>query len=297
MPQIAILADIHANPFALEAVIQDLEVLGPDEVLLGGDLVGRGPLGKEVVRRVRELGWPSVRGNHEDYLINFRKKRIQSSWLTDPDWAAERWMAAELEEEDARFLEALPFSLHAPTDPQLYLVHGSPRSNQEGIGPWLDPQDIAHIFRHAPGTLLACAHTHRPFEAPLPHRRHLLNVGSVGLPFDGTPKAHYCLVSRTHPQDAWHIEHRAVEYDIHAFLKAYHDSGFLAAGGVKAQMLSLEVTHARPYLVPFMLWCKALERPCKQGEEEAFLEVYDPEAGMRHFAHTLELLAAKDSGP
>ncbi|MFW6057360.1 MAG: metallophosphoesterase family protein, partial [Persicimonas sp.] len=45
MQRIAVISDIHANPYALEAVVDDLGRAGVDEVLLGGDLVGRGPLG------------------------------------------------------------------------------------------------------------------------------------------------------------------------------------------------------------------------------------------------------------
>ena len=39
---------------ALEAVLRDVELAAPDEVLVGGDLVGRGPEGSAVVQRIRE---------------------------------------------------------------------------------------------------------------------------------------------------------------------------------------------------------------------------------------------------
>ena len=49
------------------AVADDLERQAPDEILVGGDLVGRGPEGGAVVDRIRATGWPCVRGNHEDF--------------------------------------------------------------------------------------------------------------------------------------------------------------------------------------------------------------------------------------
>ncbi len=73
MARIAVIADIHGNMPALEAVISDLADQAVDEVLVGGDLVGRGPEGSRVVKRVRELGWPAIGGNHEDYLLAFRR--------------------------------------------------------------------------------------------------------------------------------------------------------------------------------------------------------------------------------
>ena len=74
--RIAVLADIHSNLRALDAVVDDIATRGVDEVVVGGDIVGRGPQGAAVVDRVRELGWPSVRGNHEDYLVAFSREEL-----------------------------------------------------------------------------------------------------------------------------------------------------------------------------------------------------------------------------
>ena len=134
MPRIAIIADIHANLFALEAVVDDIDAQNVDEVLVAGDLVGRGPQGSAVVHRIAELGWRCVRGNHEDYLINFIEGDIPDDWRHLDQWAASRWMARELDEESIRFIDALPFSLHAETDRGVEVFHGSPNSHSEEIG-------------------------------------------------------------------------------------------------------------------------------------------------------------------
>jgi hypothetical protein len=88
MPRIAILADIHGNTPAFDAVAADIDAVAPDEVIVAGDLVGRGPQGNAVVERVIARGWRSVRGNHEDYLINFRRNRVDPTWLISEDWSA-----------------------------------------------------------------------------------------------------------------------------------------------------------------------------------------------------------------
>ncbi|MBV8215350.1 MAG: metallophosphoesterase, partial [Verrucomicrobia bacterium] len=77
--RIAILADIHANASALEAVIADLESLQPDRVIVAGDFQNRGPFPREVTYRLFALGWTLLRGNHEDYVI------IQSQPLMNVD--------------------------------------------------------------------------------------------------------------------------------------------------------------------------------------------------------------------
>ena len=76
MSRVAIISDVHGNVPALEAVLEDLERRPVDEVIVGGDLVGRGPEGSKVVARIRATGWPNVRGNHEDYLLGFRRGRV-----------------------------------------------------------------------------------------------------------------------------------------------------------------------------------------------------------------------------
>ena len=167
MSRVAILADIHANLPALEAVIEDIAQQGVDEVLVGGDMVGRGPQGAAVLARIDQLGWPSVRGNHEDYLIDMARGQVPEHWLSSPHWEAARWMAAELGPSYIDAIAALPFSLIATTAPQLHLVHGSPRSNREGIGPWTDDETITTLFEAIPEPVLICAHTHRPLVKPL----------------------------------------------------------------------------------------------------------------------------------
>jgi len=157
--RIAILSDIHGNVPALEAVLDDVAGQSVDEVLVGGDLVGRGPKGSRVVRRIRELGFPAIGGNHEDYMLDFRRGNVPGEWLESPEWSASRWMAAELDEDAVAYIEDLPFSV-ARED--LRLVHGTPRSNREGIGPWTADGDLDELLAAVDERVLVCAHTHRP---------------------------------------------------------------------------------------------------------------------------------------
>ena len=192
MIRIAVLADVHGNVPALEAVIEDVTSQQPDEVLVGGDLVGRGPCGKEVVRLITEMGWRSVRGNHEDYLLAFRRKRVKDHWLTAPEWSAARWMAEELDNAAARTIEGLPLTLLSHLAPELRLVHGTPRSNDEGIGPWTSRVQVEGHFAAVRESVLVCGHTHRPLECRLPTGM-VVNVGAVGLPFNRARSAQYAL--------------------------------------------------------------------------------------------------------
>lgn len=272
MTRVAVLADIHGNVPALEAVMADLMRQGVDEVLVGGDLVGRGPEGRAVVEIVRSRGWRSVRGNHEDYLLGTRAAPADDA--ADDIVRGTRWMADELDDDAAAYLAALPDSLVAASAPELRVVHGSPRSNRQGIGPWTSPELLRALYDEVAEPILLCAHTHRP----LVHRLDgglVVNVGSVGLPFDGDPRASYAVLERR--PDGWRVDVRRVAYDRGAVLERYATTGFLDATGAMAAMLAREIETARTHLVPFATWCEAREAAPDVAQVGPFLARFQPE--------------------
>jgi len=288
-PRIAVLADIHGNLPALAAVLADLDRQGVDEVLVGGDLVGRGPQGSAVVARIRERGWPSVRGNHEDYLLAFRRGRVDPDWLVSEQWAASRFMAAELSDRDEAFLDSLPFTLAATGEPGLRLVHGSPRATDDGLGPWSSDRELSRHLATIGEDLLVCCHTHRPMLRRLPEGT-VVNVGAVGLPFNRDHRAQYAIFERDGRRGesgAWQVEFRQVPYDLAAILSIYQSSGFLAAGGVTARLLALELRHATPYLVPFLKWAEVRDVEPRLEELPAFERFYRPEEPLQDFFRRL----------
>jgi len=275
MTRIAILADVHGNVPALEAVLDDLAGQQADEVLVGGDLVGRGPEGRAVVERIRALGLAAIRGNHEDLLIGTRAELEAGEGDADDDVArCTRWMAEELGDEAGAFVAALPDALVAATAPELRLVHGTPDSNREGIGPWTRADRLREVWDSVPEAVLCCAHTHRPL-IEVVGTGLVVNVGSVGLPFDGDPRASYALLDRG--PGGWRAAIRRVPYDRDALLARYRATGFLAAGGAMAELLALEIASARSHLVPFVGWCEAQSRPPNRRELPAFLAEFVPE--------------------
>lgn len=283
--RIAVLADIHGNLPALEAVLADLAGQAVDEVLVGGDLVGRGPEGRAVVHRIAKLGWQGVRGNHEDYLLAFHEQRVPPAWLTAPEWAASRFMAAELDDFARAYAASLPLSIASERAPHLRLVHGTPRSNNEGLGPWSSDGELAASLDAVTEPLLVCAHTHRSFERSVLGGR-VVNVGSVGLPFNRDPRAQYGLFT-VRPDGETDVELRRVPYDRRETLERYQTTGFAAAGGLTAKLLELEIEHAVPVLVPFQRWAEAAGRPLHLDQLAAFLAFYRPGESLRGFFERL----------
>lgn len=69
--RLGLIADIHANLIALEALLSDLERTEVDQIICLGDVAASGPHPRETVARLRALGYPTVMGNADEELFNF----------------------------------------------------------------------------------------------------------------------------------------------------------------------------------------------------------------------------------
>ena len=269
MSRIAVISDIHGNLPALEAVMEDLNRCSPDEVLVAGDLVGRGPGGRQVVERIAATGWRVLRGNHEDLLLLIRTGSMPANLEGTAMGAAAQWMAHELDDQSAEFVSDLPFSLRSELSPQaLLVVHGSPSGVSDGLGPWTSDALLEDHVRATEAEVLVCAHTHRPLDRRFADGR-VVNIGAVGLPFNRLPKAHYAIFDTS--GEEVQVERRVVDYDIEATVDTYRRSGFADHSPVIAALLEREVREARPHLVSFIEWTALRERPQDEAALDEFL--------------------------
>lgn len=253
---VAIVADVHGNLPALQAVVDDLAPIGPERIVVNGDMVNRGPSGRQVLDAIDALQWTMTLGNHDDLLRLWseRDHALPSGWFSDPFWRSTGWCAEQLE--GSGWLERigrLPMTVAIrPHDgPNVLISHGSPRHYREGYGKHLADEAISEIVEMHPYDVLVGSHTHQPMERRW--GRHLvLNSGAVGTPFNGDARAQYLLLVRD--GSGWRHEFRRVSYDREAALTAFEDSGFVRDAGLSARIYWLESATARSFLVPFLMW-------------------------------------------
>jgi diadenosine tetraphosphatase ApaH/serine/threonine PP2A family protein phosphatase len=197
---LAVLYDVHGNLPALEAVIADAEAAGAVGWILGGDYALFGGWPAETVERLRSLERASwVRGNGE-------------RWTADPEAAPENPVVpgavaaarAALGEETVADLASLPFSI--PHE-GILVCHGSPLSDVESFAPD-DGERDEELLDGADAQRVLFGHTHVPFARTTAGGVELVNPGSVGMPFDGDPRAAYALLD-----SGGGLSHRRVEYD------------------------------------------------------------------------------------
>lgn len=202
---LALLYDVHGNLPALEAVLADASA---DRYLLGGDYAVGGAWPVETVERLRELEPASwIRGNTERWLVD----RSDAPEPIHPliDVCRDALGDANIEE-----LVALPESV--AEDDVLY-CHGSPRSDMDSFLPEPRNED-AELLMGVEARRVVFGHTHLAFERLGPANIHLVNPGSVGMPWDGDHRAAYALV-----RDDGAVELRRVEYDWRASAQAVRE--------------------------------------------------------------------------
>lgn len=206
--RIAILSDIHGNLIALDAVMTDVERQSPDQIWCGGDLGWGGPWASECIARVREAGWPTVKGN-TDIWITGDPQAVDSP----EDREELQAMAAQhnVSKDDAAWLLNLPLG-HAGAGSVL-LVHGTPRSPFEAPTPAAPTGEFEPYRDQA--KVVIFGHVHQAYTRRLADGTLVINAGSVGAPLDG-PSACYLILDLDGADVS--IRHRRVDFDRRAVL-------------------------------------------------------------------------------
>lgn len=200
----AVLADIHGNAFALNAVLEDMQRLGVTRAVNLGDHLS-GPIDPARTAKILMAhDFVSIKGNHDRWLV----EEDRSAMGPSDTFAFDKLEAAHL-----NWLKNLPSTT---TWEGVFLCHGTPTSD---VTYWLerveDDGRVRQAFREevereAAGieaSLILCGHTHLPRCVRLADGRIVLNPGSVGCPaYDdtapvyhrmqtGTPNASYAIVA------------------------------------------------------------------------------------------------------
>jgi len=211
---IGVFSDIHGNLAALRAVWEDLELQRPEAVYCLGDLVGYGAHPNEVVEFIRERAIPTLMGNYDEGVgfdlddCGCVYKDPELKRLGDRSLA---WTRAQTTEQNKLYLQSLPLQIRLEERrPRLLMVHGSPRRMNEYLYEDRPRASFERIAKLADCEVLLFGHTHLPYVKRLAGT-WFVNVGSVGRPKDGDPRACYALVELNRRPK---LDLRRVEYDV-----------------------------------------------------------------------------------
>ncbi len=199
--RVLLLADIHANWPALQAIKEQFDVC-----LVLGDLVDYGLEPSQCIQWVRQQAAHVVRGNHDHGVAQFVKVQGKSGfkYLT----GVTRQLTQErISSEERRFLGALPISKRVTLEGvKFMLVHATPR---DPLDEYSTP-DADFWSRRLAGVeaqVVCVGHTHHPYILEVGDKL-VINPGSVGQPRDGDPRASYAIIEDNR------VELKRIEYPV-----------------------------------------------------------------------------------
>ncbi len=230
--KIALIADIHGNLAALDAVLAAISQERPDEIVCLGDVAATGPWPREVLVQLRAIGCLVVLGNADDELLHPRptaragddERRIRE---------IDDWCAAQLDAADRAFIASFPPTIAFSLGPgrRLLCCHGSPRSFNDVIRATTPDEALVTMIAGHEGEVIAGGHTHARMLRQW-RGREIINPGSVGLAYefmpDGSvripPWAEFALLSDS-DEGALSVDFRRVPYDRAATVRAMFERG------------------------------------------------------------------------
>ena len=239
--RIGVLADIHGNDLALEAVLADIDAAGGvSEYWILGDLAAIGPEPVKVVQRLAQL--PNahfIRGNTDRYVctgelpgpsietiatnpalvIKSMEIAASFSW-TKGALIVTKWLD---------WLCGMPLEYRAilPDGTRALCVHASPGTDAgDGIMAKDTPDEIKPLLAGCEDDLILVGHTHQPFDLQVGGKR-IVNPGSISNPFGPDVRASYALIEAD--GNGVRVEHRKAAYDVEAVIAAVERIGHPAA--------------------------------------------------------------------
>lgn len=233
----AVISDVHGNIEALRSVLKDIKKKKITDILFLGDAVGYGPDPDECVEVLNAECKILLAGNHDWAVLG----------LTDVDFfnpyakAAILWTRGKISKKNLSILKTFLISKEIENK-KIFLVHSTPKEPEQ----WhylLTLWDAEVNFHYFDNKICLLGHSHQPFiiertpsgemltyrneamleltklsedkggfrkgdSVPLTPKRYIINVGSVGQPRDGDPRACYAIIDDTT------VKLYRVEYDI-----------------------------------------------------------------------------------
>lgn len=248
--RVAALYDVHGNLPALETVLAEVDGVGVDVVVVGGD-VAIGPMPLATLERLLELGERALflRGNGDREIAADPARPGGGLWVERT-----RWSAQQLTRGQRAWLAALPDTQTVEVDGlgNVLFCHGSPRSDEEILTRISSEERVAAALAGVEEAVVVCGHTHVQFDREVAGKR-LVNAGSVGMPYEAQPGAYWALLGPG-------VELRRTAYDLEAAATMIRATGFPDAGELAAENV-LTVPSAEEATEQFERLARAAEPP------------------------------------
>lgn len=226
--RIALFGDIHSNLEALHSILADAQIQGCTHYICLGDIVGYNADPVACVNVLREMGCPTIKGNHDEQAVMMGKP----SGFNDMAEESLIWTRKQLGDAEKAWLRSLRLQRVIRDFTVVHATLDTPHK----WGYIVTPGDASASFTYQKTPVCFCAHTHEPvlFRSGIAVRKqtfdkitlthgaqYLINVGSVGQPRDGDWRAAYVI----YQPETMDVELRRIPYDIESTQRKIVDAG------------------------------------------------------------------------
>jgi len=220
--KVAFISDIHGNAIALEAVIADIKKRKVDQLFVLGDICYRGPEPKRSLSLVQSLNTKVIKGNADEWVVRgVREGEVPEQVLEKMNLERD-WIKAQLDQNDLHYLETLPTEINVEVGGAvIQAFHATPESLFDVVLPNAEDDVIATtLMTSEQAQVFVYAHIHKPYIRYI-NGKIIMNIGSVGLPFDGLAKASYGMVEITNGEINTSIQR--VGFDVEKVVEKYRE--------------------------------------------------------------------------
>jgi putative phosphoesterase len=237
--KIAFISDVHGNAVALEAVLNDIKQNEIDKIYVLGDLCYRGPEPKRSLELIRSLNTEVIKGNADEWVVRGVREGEVPQKVIELMNVERDWTFSKLEASDIAYLATLPTSINCEVNGiRINAFHATPDSLFEVVLPNVDDAGLqSSLMSSQDAQIYVYAHIHKAYIRHL-NGKVLMNVGSVGLPFDGVTKASYGLIEIEEGKLKTSIQR--VDFNAERVIELYRDVDY-----PNAKMMSEIVRNAR----------------------------------------------------
>jgi len=232
--RIAVISDIHANLEAFTQCLEDIEYSRVDKIVNLGDAIGYGPQPEEVLNLLEKRCISNILGNHELAVLDERYRNDFSSQALRALEQTLKYLTGE----SLGYLKTLPVFREIQG---ALMVHGCPPDSPTDYLNYMSYLEIKKTFISNEFDIAFVGHTHHMMlmgyngkdlqfdtlqKETIQLRsqyRYIVNVGSVGQPRDGDPRAKYVIWD----SDRKTLQVKRVDYDVNRVITLIGQRGFL----------------------------------------------------------------------
>lgn len=223
--KLTLIADVHGNLPALEAVLRHARAQGASQTILNlGDLTGYGPYPEEVVRWSRSPQIISILGDYDKKVLSDKQRKTGWRRVKTADKRYMfSWTYQALSKRSRKYLRALPESrLIELEGVKIHMTHGSPGSPQDYVGADTSRERLVALAAMSDASVVLSGHTHQAFSRKV-EGVLFINPGTVGRPDDGDPRASYAILEIE--KGKLEVAHFRVPYNIMASVQGLRQVG------------------------------------------------------------------------